>query len=202
MSSLHTAAALEAAIHDLADQLELIRRWRRHPCTAPESVSLHLVKMAVLAQVVIALERQANPGRELDWYAVLAACTNHDLGEVATGDPDWEVSHDPEQRSALKGEERAAVVQFLLYFPRVAQVELLRHYDLSDDESTPEGRLFRAIHHLSFILTATREVLAGHWSYLEVFPRIHPQILRSAEEFASIRQLYAPLAPQIVLLIG
>lgn len=202
MSSLHTAAALEAAIHDLVGQLAQIRRWRRHPSTAPESVSLHLVKMTVLAQVVIALERQANPGRELDWYAVLAACANHDLGEVATGDPDWQLSHDPALRPGLKAEEREAVARLVCHFPVMAQVDLLRHYDLSDDESTAEGRLFRAIHHLGFLLTAIREVLAGHWSYLEVFPRIHPLILESAEEFASIREIYAPLAPQITLLIG
>lgn len=205
METLRNFAAIEAAIHRMAHELRKVGRWEHYEedTKQREDDLEHAFKGAMLAQVMIALERAARASewsgqrRDFDAYRILAAAVVHDIGEGAVGDVRYEIKQDSRIRAVLKEHERNGFLRYIASFPREAQKEITRAYDLQDDRESLEGRFFNALERLGYMFWAVREFLDGSRVYIEVFQNQHEQLRAYMDEFACVRILYGPLVPEI-----
>lgn len=197
MDALRNFAALEAAIHDMADALLNVKRWRHYKGSGRcETVLAHAFKGAMLAQVMIALER-AHGTREFDAYRILAAAVVHDIGEGALGDVRYELKLDTRIRAVLEEHERNGFIRFIEPLPALARKEITLAFELQDDRVSFEGRFFNALERMGYVLWAVREYLDGHSVYHEVFQPHHAHLCEYVKEFACVRILYTPLVPGV-----
>lgn len=202
MEGMQSVAGLEAAIHGMASEIEEVRRWGHYRRLAErETVLQHAVKGAVLAQVMIAIER-ARGKADFDAYRILAAAIVHDFGEGAAGDIRYEVKLDPRIRAVIEEHERNAFAKFGAQLPSEAHKPLEEAYSPQDDRATFEGRFFNALERLGYMLWAVREYLSGKQIYREVFQNQHRHLLAYMEEFAAVRILYGPIAPAIAEILA
>lgn len=198
MEQMLKFASLEVEMHDLSRELEEVRRWGHYRRVAErETVLQHTVKGAILAQVMIAIERAAGTVADFNAYRILAAAIVHDFGEGAIGDVRYEIKLDPRVRPVLEEHERNAFNRFARLMPQEALESLSAAYELQNDRASFEGRFFNALERLGYMFWAVREFLAGKLVYREVFQNQHRHLVAYMDEFASVRILYGPIAPEI-----
>lgn len=199
METLQKFAAIEVAIHEMAVALRDVSRWQhyRGKTKQTETVLDHAFKGAVLAQVMIAIERGNGPPRVFDAYRILAAAVVHDIGEGAVGDVRFEIKLDPRIRPVLEEHERNGFLRFIAPLSISPREEITRAYELQDDRITFEGRFFNALERLGYMFWAVREYLDSNLVYREVFQNQHKHLCAYMDEFACVRFLYGPLVPEI-----
>lgn len=194
----HTLRDFQAYLDTMTAGLTAVRRWAHYRNGAPENGLEHAFKGTVLAMAMLALERTHGRADDLNGERILAAATTHDIGEWLLGDVRYQVKADPRVAEPLRAIERELYEREILGpLPAPIREALVHAANLQDDRETRSGRFFNAVERVGYIIYAVREYRRGHHHFIEVFARQHGALVRLAEEFVSVRMIYAEFQNEV-----
>ncbi len=138
-------------------RMKYINRWGLMKNTTPESLSLHTLDTAIIADLLWALCKKN--GKEFDRGQFLASAIYHDAPEILTGDLPTPVKYlNPEIKKAYKAVESAAEEKLLSMLPP----------EISDDircsfaPAAEVHRYIKAADKLSALIKCIEEEKAGN----------------------------------------
>lgn len=187
-------------LDEMADGLKSVERWAHYPERKHRDNGLqHAFQTALLAKIMLALEREAGSAEDLDGERIVSAGFLHDVGEWLLGDVRYQVKNDSRVKEALRAIETELYEQEILApLPTSVREALAHASSIQDDRQSRSGRFFNAVERIGYVLYAIREYRAGnHRIGLAVFTRQHDMLVRYMEEFASVRTIYGKYRAEI-----
>jgi len=187
-------------LDEMADGLKSVERWAHYPERKHRDNGLqHAFQTALLAKIMLAIERESGSADDLDGERIVSAGFLHDVGEWLLGDVRYRVKNDPRVRDSLRSIETELFEQEILApLPLPVRQALAHASDLQDEHQSRSGRFFNAVERIGYVIYAIREYRMGnHRIGLEVFQRQHETLVRYAEEFASVRAIYGGLRQEV-----
>ncbi|MBI4450199.1 HD domain-containing protein [Candidatus Uhrbacteria bacterium] len=187
-------------LDEMADGLKRVERWAHYPERKHRDNGLqHAFQTAMLAKIMLAIERELGNADDLDGERIVSAGFSHDIGEWLLGDVRYQVKNDPRVKEPLRAIETELYEQEILApLPEPVQKALAHASGLQDDRTSRSGRFFNAVEQIGYVIYAIREYREGnHRIGLAVFTRQHESLVRYMEEFASVRTIYGKYLPEI-----
>ena len=180
---------------ETAAMLRKVHRWTQYseiPDAERETVETHSLTTLWLTAAMLAVERAAGNTAPNGERIILGASL-HDAGEGETGDVAYKVKIDPRIRAILRQIELEAVQKMFGSLPDPVRELFLDAYAVEDEVGkTLDGDFFNGVERIGYIMFAVPQVKKGRNSLIEVFERQHPEIMKLAERFISVRIFYEP----------
>ncbi|MBU1348671.1 HD domain-containing protein [Patescibacteria group bacterium] len=175
------------------DLLRRVHRWSHYdqiPENERETVETHSLISVWLASAMLAIERHEKT-HKLNEARILLAAALHDVGEGRMGDIGYAIKNDPRIKELLEAIEREYVADFFNGFPPIIRFAFIDAYAV-ENESSLDGKFFKAVERVGYILYAVPQVKRGRDQFLQVFVRQHEALVDLSEQFESVRRFYAP----------
>jgi len=178
---------------ETADSLRNIHRWthyRQIPEHERESVETHSLTTVWLAGAMLAIERKLG-AHALNDARILLAAALHDVGEGVIGDVRYALKIDPRLKDHIQAIESEHVGKMFQGFPQVVRDAFAAAYAVESEKSL-DGRFFKGIERIGYILYAVPQVKIGRTEFIQVFGHQHQSLLDMSKEFESVRLFYEP----------
>ncbi len=199
-----------------AAQAQRTKRWGRFKLDERyrvQNVLQHLFEQVRLTEVALFIEAQFGSGEPLNMASLIIAAGIHDLGEEGEPNHNGEGHFDVPWTEKLGDKkayydelERKRFRHWLSQLPleepyKSAVVSAYQTLYEIQYENTREGRFFNALERIGYVMHMFEELEAGHQKYASDLPLHHDELDCYAEEFISIKVLYAPYRPKMLALL-
>jgi len=171
----------EMMVEDLIRKLENEKRWTDSE-QPTESVLQHMWKMAMLVQLMLAVEDLVNNPHNLNYFRLLQCAINHDIAEAEMGD----VTLPNKTESSEKAE--------MLMFGKIRD-KLFGPYnffmslpiDHNETMNTVHQEFWFCVEHLGYALYADERLHEGHTAFFSIFERSLRELNPYIHKFISVR---------------
>ena len=188
------------------------KRWGKHSERyRTQNVLQHTVEQYLLSDMACLIERQF--GTPIDIESILRTSMVHDFGEEGrpneNGEGNFDTSWIDKQGDSKEHHQEVERQRYRAWLDQLPIEEpyrsvIIEAYQTAYEAQyadTREGRFFNALENLGYVIHMFEELAVGHEKYAEWIPLHHDLLDGYANEFISIRVLYAKHRPKVIELM-